>query len=579
MVEFDLVDANAQSNCTPSATSIAGIGGVTQVADGLIQTRKYMSGENNWVQLDGSFYTPPKPSDDSLDSIGWWSDCLSDSNGHFSDAPVLTLTQSEPFTSLGLTFIFSPLTGDFCNSIQIVTTDVSNNQNTYSVSPNSASYFWSQQLNEIVSVVVTFHSTNNPLRRVHLSEVIFGEQFLWSGENIFDLDVLEEFDPLCNTAPPKEAHASVANNLNSFNLYLNDLQKKQPLKPYLNLIFNDGTSETVPMGTFYLYNWRNDPNYLSSTLFARDLLDLMDGTTFYTYTYSGATITLYDLAESIIKDFESQATLNVNYSMDQGLQTISTTGVLSSMTHHDALMYVAQAGMAVLYVDRYNVLRITQSQSQKPLYPMPYSDELTLAMQETYPKVAIQDLYNYFTVNIYTNDISDSPGTVYSGTVQLNGDEVSLWVKYTSPASASSCLASVSGATLVSAEYYTDSAYLTLNGSGNAAITITGNSVESNSVQSVLNVAGSQPVNEVDLDNPLITTAAMAANVLSWYATECANGYLYQVESWMNPSLEVGDVIYWDTQYATEIKQAKIIRQEFRFGGTLSGTINGKGWT
>jgi hypothetical protein len=208
---------------------------------------------------------------------------------------------------------------------------------------------------------------------------------------------------------------------------------------------------------------------------------------------------------------------------------------------------------------------------------MPYTEELTMSMQETYPKVAIQDPYNYFTMNVYTSTVAGSSGTIYAGTVPIV-TTTSLWVKYTSSASASTCSAVVTGGTLVSASYYTDAAFLVISGSGNALITITGNPIQCTSVQSVLNIAGSQPTNEVDLDNPLITTAAMAANVLNWYATECASVYLYEVESWLDPSLECGDVIYWDSQYATDSKQAKIIRQEFRFGGTLSGTLNGKGW-
>jgi hypothetical protein len=578
-VEFDLVDAQAQSNCTPTANSIAGIGGVVQATDGLTQIRKYMCEENNWTLLDGSFYTPPKPTDNiATDSIGWWSAALSDASTNFAATyPTLTLTQSAPFTSLGLTFVFSPLTGDYCDSLQIVTTDNLSNHNTYNITPNAATYFWSQQLTNITTVVITFYSTNKAYRRVHLAEVIFGEQFLWSGQNLFDLDILEEFDPLCNSAPPKEVHTSVANNLNNFNLYLGDLQKKQPIKPFLNLINTDGTMETVPMGTFYLYNWRNDSNFLSSTLYARDMLDLMDGTTFYTYTYSGTSITLYNLAVAIIQDFEAQASLSVNYQIDTALQSISTTGVLSAMSHHNALMYVAQAGMGVLYVDRYNTLHIRQSQSQQPLNTMPFTEELTMSMQETYPRVAIQDAYNYFTLNIYTSTVSGSSGTIYSGVVPIV-TTTELWVKYTSSASASTCSASVTGGTLVSALYYTDAAFLVISGYGNAVIMITGNPIQSTSVQSVLNIAGTQPTNEVDIDNPLITTAAMAANVLNWYATECGNVYLYEVESWLDPSLECGDVIYWDSQYATDTKQAKIIRQEFRFGGTLSGTLNGKGW-
>lgn len=577
-VEFAMVDVAAQGNCTPTANSTAGVGGVAQATDGLTQTKKYMSEETNYLLLDGSFFTPPKPSDNLLtDSIGWWSAVISDQNGNFAlPNPQLTLSLSKPFNSVGLTFVFSPLTGDYCNSIQIQTTDNNNNVSTYTVSPNSATYFWSQQLTNITKVVVTFMSTNKPYRRVHLAEVLFGELFIWTGSNIFDLDILEELDPLGNSAPPKEAHTSVVNSLNNFNIYLNNLQKKQPLKPYLTLLNSDGTSETVPMGTFYLYNWNDDNNYLSSTLYARDLLDIMSGTEFEKYQYSGTPISLYDLANTIIQDFLAQSNIIIPYKIDPALKTIYTTGVLSLTSHHDALMFVAQAGMAVIYVDRYNTLHITQSKSQQALNPMPYTEELTLAMQETYPKISIQDPYNYFTANVNNNVISGTSSTIYSGTVSVNGT-TSLWVPYNTPASASTCSASVSGGTLVSATYYTNAAYLTISGSGSVTITITGNSITSNSSQIAIDNSGSQPKNSVNLSNPLITDPTMATNLLNWYAAECQNRYLYEVESWLDPSLECGDVIYWDSQYYTAQKQAKIIRQEFRFAGTLSGTLNGKG--
>jgi hypothetical protein len=576
-VEFGMVDPNAQANCTPTANSVASIGSISQVTNGQTQTKKYMSEENNYLLLDGSFFTPPKPIDNvSTDEIGWWSEVISDESGKFSTYPQLTLSMSAPFTSIGLTFVFSPMTGDYCNSLQIQTTDSSNNTETYTVNPNTANYVWLQQLSGITEVVVTFNSTNNPYRRVHLTEVFFGDLFQWSSENLFELNILEELDPLGNSAPPKEAYASIANNLSNFNLYLGNLQKKQQLKPYLTLMYNDGTSETVPMGTFYLYNWRNDNNYLSSTLYARDLLDIMSGTTFYKYTYSGTAITLYDLAESVIQDFMAQSNLSFDYLIDSAFQNISTTGILSSMTHHDCLMYIAQAGMGVLYVDRYNTLHLKQSVSMQPLNSMPFSAGLTLAMQETYPKIAVQDPYNYFTINIYSTSIGSSSSAIYSGAVPVSG-QTSLWITYSTPASASSCSATVSGGTLVSASYYTNAAYLTVNGSGNVTINITGDAISSNSVQSVLNKAGSQPVNEVDLDNPLVTTASMASNILNWYAAECQNIYLYETNSWMDFSLECGDLIDCDSQYYTGEKQAKIIRQEYTFAAGLFGSINGKG--
>ena len=247
------------------------------------------------------------------------------------------------------------------------------------------------------------------------------------------------------------------------------------------------------------------------------------------------------------------------------------------MSHHDALMYIAQAAMGVVYVDRYNTLRIRQTVSEQALNTMPYTEELTLNMQETYPKIAIQDPYNYFTIKIYSKVVAGSSSTIYSGAVTITA-QTSLWVTYTTPASASTCLASVVGGSLVSALYYTNAAYLTIGGSGAVAIAITGNAITSTAVQSILNSSGTQPVNEVDLDNPLVINATMATNILNWYAAECLNTFLYEVESWGDPSLENGDILAWDSQYFTNSRYAKLIRQNFRFSGTLSCTMNGKGW-
>lgn len=93
-----------------------------------------------------------------------------------------------PWLTVKRLVALSSLTGDYCPAIQIVTTDNNNVQTTYNLSPTSAHYVWLQQLTNIVSVVITFSSTNNPYRRVHLTEVMFGTQFLWTGNNLFDLD-------------------------------------------------------------------------------------------------------------------------------------------------------------------------------------------------------------------------------------------------------------------------------------------------------------------------------------------------------------------------------------------------------
>jgi len=106
-------------------------------------------------------------------------------------------------------------------------------------------------------------------------------------------------------------------------------------------------------------------------------------------------ISLNDLAVAIILDFEHQSGITVTYQIDPALKSIITRGLVPLMSHHDALMYVAQAGTAIMWMDRFNVLHIKQSVADQPLNPMPYTEELTLSMQETYPKIATQNPYNY----------------------------------------------------------------------------------------------------------------------------------------------------------------------------------------
>lgn len=393
--------------------------------------------------------------------------------------------------------------------------------------------------------------------------------------DIFEIVVTEELDPLGNNAPPKEAQISFANKPNGFSPYTNSLLNRQVITVTFTLLRSDGQQESVPMGTFYLYNSHFDADYQTTTLYARDLFDVMTGTT-YSGFWAVNGISLHDLAVDIIQDFQHQSGITVTYNLDPALTNIITRGLVPVLSHHDALMYVAQAGTAIMWMDRNNVLQIKQSVSNQPLNTMPYTGELTLAMQETYPKIGSQNPYNYFTANLSSYGESSGSEVIFSGTFPITGTATVQCV-YTTPASGSSVTPTISGGTFVSGAFYTDLANITVSGgTGSVTITLIGTPVTSTTSQSSINNASSQPINSINLDNPLLTTASMVTNVLNWVAAQCQGIYLYESESWMNPAFECGDVIFWDSQYSTGTEQAKIIRQEFRFNGTLSGTINGK---
>lgn len=396
--------------------------------------------------------------------------------------------------------------------------------------------------------------------------------------DLYEIVITEELDPLGNNAPPKEVQITMGGSTNEFSPYAMDLQSKQVITVSFSLALPSGTFESVPMGTFYLYNWHNDPDYLTTTLYARDLLDLMSGTE-YTGLWSPNGISLNDLAVAVIQDFEHQSGMTISYNIDPALGSIITRGLIPLMSHHDALMYIAQAGTAVIWMDRNNTLQIKQTIGNHPLNTMPYTGELPLTMQESYPKIAIQNVFNYFTANLSSYGESQSTSQVFSGTFPITGT-ATVWCEYQSPTNGSSVTATITGGTFVSGVFYSNGANITVSeGNGSVSIVLNGKEITSTMSQSAINNSTkTQPPNKVDLTgNPLLTTSPMVTNVLNWAAAECQGIYLYESESWMDPSLECGDVIYWDSQYSMAQEQAKIVRQEFRWNGALSGTINGKG--
>jgi hypothetical protein len=227
-----------------------------------------------------------------------------------------------------------------------------------------------------------------------------------------------------NSAPPKEAHITIGNGA-GVNPYATTLQNNQVITIAFTLALPGGTFESVAMGTFYLYNWHSDSNYLTTTLYARDLLNVMDGTQ-YTGIWAASGMSLHDLALDILNDFQIQSGITATYQIDPALSNIITRGMIPNTSHHDALMYVAQAGTAVMWMDRNNVLNIKQSVSNLPLNTMPYTEELTLAMQESYPKIATQNPFNYFTANLSSYGESTGPSQIFSGVFPVTGS-ANLW--------------------------------------------------------------------------------------------------------------------------------------------------------
>lgn len=83
------------------------------------------------------------------------------------------------------------------------------------------------------------------------------------------------------------------------------------------------------------------------------------------------------------------------------------------------------------------------------------------------------------------------------------------------------------------------------------------------------------PISEVTIDNPLISSLGIAEDVAAWLLVQLNKRFLYDINWRMNPAQEVGDGITVEDVFGIN-KIITLTRQEFEFNGTLSGKTGGK---
>jgi hypothetical protein len=114
--------------------------------------------------------------------------------------------------------------------------------------------------------------------------------------------------------------------------------------------------EWVPLGTFWSLDWDSPDDTLEAIVTARDRLELLRKSTYQTSEVL-TDKTLYELAELVLQD---AGLTSAEYSIDASLAAITVPYTwFNAMSHREALRRIAEAGLAVVYMDRDGILAIT----------------------------------------------------------------------------------------------------------------------------------------------------------------------------------------------------------------------------
>lgn len=356
-IMFGFVDVTAKQDSQLSVNDKQDFVDLNDLKKDDIEEIKYGTCEKNQFALDGTFELMP----DILDNMCWWSNIMSNENGVFETPLVLEIGFNDTHSSLGLTFIFSKA-GDYCNNLNIKYYDLNDNLiSDVNFTPDNYKYVCNNIVENYKKLVITFYSTNNPLRYLKLYKILYGAEKVFEGDNLISADILEEVDLLSSELSINTLDFTVYSADDEFNIInpkglYSLLQQRQRLQ-VTETIINENKEKD--MGTFYLDTWVNEKDK-TMKIGAIDLIGVIDKTDFNGGIYTNITF------ENLIKEIMSSVNLTEDdYEIQEELKNITLAGYLPICSHRSALQQAVFAVGAIADCSRSSKIKIYTTENSE----------------------------------------------------------------------------------------------------------------------------------------------------------------------------------------------------------------------
>lgn len=362
-----------------------------------------------------------------------------------------------------------------------------------------------------------------PVRQFNskITFTLLGTTTTYDDETIMKINILEELSTLNDTIPSNELQITLDNSNGAFNiLNLQNMQQIIASRPKIvvefGIVLSETVTEWIPMGTYYLSEFKNETGSKSITLTCNDVFNMLDSIS-YDNTASN---TLYNLAVDVL----TKAGIT-SYSIDDSLKLI-TSNFTARLNSREALQHIGIASGSAVFQDRTGKVVIK-------------------------PFTALDANSNYLT---------------YVGQSGL----------YAGVAGAYPLVTTGAGMKYVDFDNMYDIPEITLDKSiYQVVINVRVGDTTHEKVYTNTSIAGTNGAS-FTIDNPLIITDAMADNVAAWYIRESNYNAIYRANWRQNPILECADVILVEDSFDAK-KQTRIFRQEFTYEGYLMGITESRG--
>lgn len=562
-VKFNIVDPETNPDLSSNSEEI--FSDLDNIKEATIpQSKNYATLEKNFWLLNDS---QPIYGSEELEQT-YVSSYMSDKNCLFSNKACITLTSSVYLTTLGLTMVFDSIDKNYAKKLKVKayrdSTMIMDKDYTLSSYSDRLIFADNEELVRWNKIEIYFIESSLPYRRIRVNQLLFGIMETYTDENLISAESKEK-TTMINSELPTHTFKFTIDNMNKlFNPdnpqgWYRYILQQQPISYEWGYQLDDGTIEWILGGKMLLTGsvevGENQVSFSTTSLINYLTKVYKKG------VYNSSGRSLYDLAVDVLEDSNIDSS---QYNLWSGLKLIKTDAPLPKLEARQLLQIIATTGNCILFTNRENVINI------QPFNYVLNPDGMSYDFITSNPVVKVQsELHNTI---IYINHYSkeDNVSELFKNeSLEITGTKT-IEIKYDL---ATDISATITGGTIVNANYYGRYAILKITNTGEDTISLKVSGKKINNSQTIDSKQFNDDGENIEYKNDLITQMVESSKetklkdfIGNWYN----NRNIYSFENRGDIVKDTREIIPIETDFSNSLI-GYLVENNINYDGAWSG--------
>lgn len=562
-VKFNIVDPETNPDLSSNSEEI--FSDLDNIKETTIpQSKNYATLEKNFWLLNDS---QPIYGSEELEQT-YVSSYMSDKNCLFSDKACITLTSSVYLTTLGLTMVFDSIDKNYAKKLKVKayrdSTMIMDKDYTLSSYSDRLIFADNEELVRWNKIEIYFIESSLPYRRIRVNQLLFGIMETYTDENLISAESKEK-TTMINSELPTHTFKFTIDNMNKlFNPdnpqgWYRYILQQQPISYEWGYQLDDGTIEWI-LGGKMLLTGSVDVGENQVSFSTTSLINYLTKV-YKKGVYNSSGRSLYDLAVDVLEDSNIDSS---QYNLWSGLKSIKTDAPLPKLEARQLLQIIATTGNCILFTNRENVINI------QPFNYVLNPDGMSYDFITSNPVVKVQsELHNTI---IYINHYSkeDNVSELFKNeSLEITGTKT-IEIEYDL---ATDISATITGGTIVNANYYGRYAILKITNTGEDTISLKVSGKKINNSQTIDSKQFNDDGENIEYKNDLITQMVESSKetklkdfIGNWYN----NRNIYSFENRGDIVKDTREIIPIETDFSNSLI-GYLVENNINYDGAWSG--------